>query len=308
MTVQVTIPVSNVSSLIALGYTKIEVWRSTDSGNSYKEVTSSAASSASLSSISFSTTVDMNGGKLLKFKVDGGTELTVSFSGSPVRYWTPQQVRDQINTVSNVATVVGSKVVLTSPTTGQASTIEITYNDTDLGFTAGQKVFGILARPSLTLGVYVYTFTDLNGTSSYSYRWRFSANGANPISEYSTPVHGSALAIVSPLSVATATFVGVNGIGKKVTLVVTTEVSPQIFSGVYVINDVPGIFQSDDTGFIQIPMLRNIRVRVGIEGTPFVRDFTVPDVATFDLISAMASASDPFTIQIPLPLITRTGP
>lgn len=306
MLVQVTIPVANVSALITAGYTRIEVWQSKDEGNSYEEVTASSAQAAVLTSTPASTTFRM-GGKLLKLKVNGGSEQSISFS-TTLDYWTPAQVATRINeVVAGLATVVSGSVVLTSPTTGRTSSLEITYNDAhDLGFVAGQKTFGKAARVTLVGGTLIYTFTDPAGESDDRYKWRFSANGVNPISEFSERVFGSTPPIDPALvSIATATFLSLGGVPIKTSIIIATELAPTLISGYVVGVDQPLVVESDAQGFLQVPLMRGATIRVAIEGTTLIREITVPDVASFDLLTALAAAPDPYTVQTPLPFLIR---
>jgi hypothetical protein len=306
MVVQFSILVANNDDLMGLGYSCIEVWQSLDQGNSYSALTSPTALAASVSTISALTTFRM-GGKLLKFKINGGSELSVSFS-SLVDFWTPQQVSDRINEVSTgTASVVGTNVVLTSSTTGRSSSVEITYSDADdLGLSIG-TTYGTDAHLILLPSKIVYLYSDTAGTSGSRYRWRFSNNGTNPISEYSTYVFGTAVPAigVANLAACSTTFVGLDGKPVKTKVVVASEQNPTAVAGYIVTNSAPLVFESGDDGFIQFSMVRGAKVRVAIEGTTFVREFTVPDAPTFDLLAAMTSAPDPFTIQTVPPFIIR---
>ena len=308
MVVQLSILVSNNDSLMGLGYSRIEVWQSLDSGDTYQELTAAAAQGATLVSTPASTTFQM-GGKLLKFVIDGGTEQSVTFS-SLITNWTPGQVAARINEVANVATVEDDSVVLTSPTTGRVSSFEITYNDaTSLGLTSGTKAYGLDARPTLTPATLLYTYFDVAGVSTARYRWRFSANGTSPFSEYSAYVLGSAVPLVSSgqLSVGSAVFVGMDGQPRKTKLVISLDQNPSSVSGMILTNGQPLVIESDPSGFIQFTLVRGATVRIGIEGTYFVREITVPDAASFDLITVMAAAPDTFTVQtVPPFLIRRT--
>ncbi len=308
MVAQITIPAANVEDLLDLGFTRIEIWRSTDLGNLYSEITAASAQAAVLDSAVASTTYRM-GGKLLKLKVSGGSERSISFS-SVLDYWTPAQVVARINeVVASLASVVAGAVRLTAPTTGRASSILITYNDAaDLGLAAGTLALGLAARPSLVSGTFVYVFSDVAGGSTDRYKWRFSANGADPVSEFSLRVLGELPPVSSDLlSIATATFLGIDGRPQRRTAVFASQGSPQSIAGYFAGSAVPLTAMADEQGFLQVPLLRGARIRVGIEGTAFVRELTVPDDDTFDLLTAMAAAPDPFTVQEPLPFLIRSS-
>lgn len=305
--VQISILAANVSSLLGMGYSRIELWWSIDQGNSYAEITSSTAQPAKLTSLPALTTYRM-GGKLLKLSVNGAAEVSIAFS-SLIDYWTPTQVVNRINeVVPTLASVSGTTVVLTSTTTGRASSLKIVYNDAiDLGFEAEKVVYGTAARPTLVSDTFIYVFSDPSGSSDYRYKWRFSANGVNPISGYSKVLYGNtpALAEADVLSVCTATFIGLDGVAKAQDVIVALEQNPMEFSGYVVGDKLPKMYKADENGFIQFTLVRGARVKVALEGTTFVREFTVPSTPSFDLLEAMAAAPDAFTIQTPLPFLIR---
>lgn len=306
MTVQLSILVANNDSLIGLGYTRIEVWQSIDGGDTYQEVTAASAQAAFQDSFAAQTTF-RQGGKLLKFIINGGSEVSVSFSPL-VDYWTAQQVADRINEVApGVASVVSDKVRLSSSSTGRASSVEVTYSDgADLGFPI-VKVFGKDPRITLTPSTLSYLYSDVSGLTSARYRWRFSANGVDPLSEYSSYVFGSEVPLVGSgqISVCSTTFIGLNGQPVKTKVIVVADQPPSALGGYAVTNHQPLIFESGADGFIQFTLVRGAKVRVAIEGSSFVREFIVPNAASFDLLSVLSVASDPFTVQSVPPYLIR---
>lgn len=306
MVVQLSILVANNDSLMGLGYTRIEVWQSTDDGDTYQEVTASTAQAATQDSAPAQTTFDM-GGKLLKLIVNGGSEVSISFSAL-TQYWTPQQVVDRINeVVPGLATLVVNVVRLTSPTTGRASSLEVTYSDSpNLGLLVG-KVFGRSPRITMVASTLSYLFSDVAGSSTARYKWRYSADGVNPISEFSKYVFGAAVPLIPSgnLAVCSTTFVNLEGQPFKAKVVVVADQNPSLVAGYSVSSMQPLVFTSGDDGFIQFTLVRGARVRVAIEGTAFVREFVVPNAASFDLLTVMAAAPDPFTVQVPPPFLIR---
>ena len=307
MVAQISIPVSNVSVLLGLGFTHIEVWNSKDEGANYQEITSNVAKPAKITSLAASSLFRM-GGKLLTVKVNGGSSQDITFS-SVLDYWTPTQVANRINEVIvGFASVIDNQVILTTSTTGRTSSIEIVYSDSDdLGFVAGQIGIGFDARILLVSGTFVYTYSDVVGLADYRYKWRFSSNGSNPISEFSERVLGSDPPISSiDVSIAMATFIGLDARPIKTKVIVTnSDDVPQNISGFVIGTQLPIVVESDKFGFVQIPMVIGSKVRVAIEGTAFVRDFTVPNTGTFDLLNVMASALDPYSVQQTVPFLIR---
>lgn len=307
MVVQLAILVGNVADLISLGYTRIEVHQSIDQGNTYQEITASALAAAILDSLPANTTFRM-GGKLLKLKLNGGAELSITFS-TLIDFWTTTQVVARINEVSPaLASVgVGGKVRLTSGTLGRISSIEITYNDSnDLGWSAG-IVYGKSARPTLAGGTLSYLFPDVAGSATHLYKWRYSANGVSPISGFSGVVSNQSAPGIAAgdMSVGTAKFYGADGRPKKTRILVATDSIPQSVLGVFIVRDQPIVVDSDDDGFLQLTAIRGAKVRVAIEGTSYVREFVVPNTPAFDLLTVMATVTDPFTVQVPSPVLSR---
>lgn len=306
MVVQLSILVGNVADLISLGYTRIEVHQSKDESNSFQEVTAPTVLPAILDSLVPATTFRM-GGKLLKLRVNGAAEQAISFS-TIIEFWTATQVMNRINEViPSLASVSGGAVRLTSPTTGRASSVEITYNDAeDLGWIAG-SVYGKAVRITLVGGTLSYLFPDVAGISTDRYKWRFSANGALPVSGFSDVVSDQSAPAISSgnLSVGTAKFYGADGKPIKTRILVAVDSIPQSVVGVFVNGPQPITIDSTDDGFLQLTLIRGAKVRVAIEGTAYVREFVVPNAASFDLLTVMATATDPFTIQTTPPLLTR---
>lgn len=310
MSVQFSITTANVASLIAQGYTKLEIWVSIDLANSYQEITSSTALPATLTSLPANTLYDMNGGKLLKFSINGAPEVSVTFNGNFVRYWSPTQVATQINlSAAGVASVVNNSVILSSITTGRVSTLLITYNDaTELGFTETQMGIGLDSRVTLAGGTVIYSYIDMAGSTAYKYKWRYSANGVNPISDFSEPIYGNTVPFAVPVSIGTATFVGIDGRPQKRTIIIGLDDVPFVTSGFAVGNELVQTYTADNNGFIQVPLIRGARVKIALEGTSYVREIIVPNTSTFDLLAAMSVVTDPFTIQVPPPFLIRRGP
>lgn len=306
MIANLSILVSNNDALIGLGYTRIEVWQSVDDGNEYHEITAAIAEPAVVDSVSALNTFPM-GGKTLSFILNGGAEHNITFSNT-IQNWTPLQVSNRINEVlPGLTSVVGAKVRFTSGTLGRASSIEFTHsNSMYLGIPVG-VTYGRDLRPTLSSGTLVYPFTDVSGLPSARYRWRFSANGSNPKSEFSAYVFGVAPPLIGAgnLSICSVSFVDLLGQPTKTKLLVTTEQNPTAVGNFVVVGPRLLELESNDLGFVQFALVRGSNVRIAIEGTDFVREFVVPNATSFNLLTAMAAAPDPFTVQTTPPFLIR---
>lgn len=306
MAVQISILVANAASLVQQGHTRIEVWRSANGTGVWREVTSPSAAPAVLTSSKPQTQFRM-GGRSLRFKVNGGAERSITFP-TTFEYWTSAQVRDLLLPIAPgmVSIDAEERVVLTSPTSGRVSSLEVTYTDADsFGWSIGDVVRGTDARLVLSASQTSYLYADVAGFPSDKYKWRFSANGVNPVSAFSAPVNGSEPPVSGATSICSAIFLGVDGRPVKRKVLVATLDSPQSISGFLVGNNFPLTYETDENGYVQFALLRGSKVRVAIETTSFVREFVVPSTPTFDLLTAMSDAADPYTIQRAPDLIIR---
>lgn len=300
----ISIPAGDAATLLNLGYSTIEVYESHDEGASYDEITAPSFLPAFVSS-AVGNTYGV-GGLSLTFKANGGSPITVDFS-SVIPRWTPQQVADRVNQVSpGVASVVDGAVVLSSVLVGRSSSIEVISSPGDMNFPSGRMV-GKDVRLQLFEDAQLYTYYDVAGGTNSRYKWRFSNNGASPFSNFSTYVYGSGQAAVdtSRVSLATARFVSMDGRPMRQNVLIAPVGTPIVADGVTIGTDRTSVYTSDADGQLQIPLVKGLRVRVGIEGTPFVREFVVPDQPSFDLLQVMSAAPDVFTVQTVPPLLTR---
>ena len=307
MIVQFPILVANATSLVSLGFSRIEVWSSQDHGGTYTEVTSSSATPATLNSSPASTLFRM-GGRSISVSVNGGISQSVIFS-DVLDYWNATQVAGRINEViAGLASVTNTNIVtLTSPTTGRASTLQITYNDSDdLGLPTGMSAVGNAIRPTLNSNILVYGFSDVAGNSGDYYKWRFSANGSSPISEYSDRIIASQTPTSPvPTSIGISQFLSLDGKPQKRSIIIVSDMVPTGLNGYTIGNELPLVVGSDDFGLLQVTLVCGVKVRAAIEGTAFVREFTVPSTPSFDILQVMASVPDPYSVQTTPPFLVR---
>jgi hypothetical protein len=259
---------------------------------------------------------------VIGFKVDNNYTPDISFENGP-EYYTAAEAAARINmTVPNLA-YVGSlgELAVASSTLGRGSSIQLTKSvmAATLGFSTG-RVVGTDPRIPLVGGQPLYVFYDTDPIELHShedglsvpkaavrYKWRYSANGGLPFSNFSEATQDSQTRLgvdPSTLSIGVAVFVAPNGRAQKRTVLVSAS-SVQKIGNVILSPDVTLTVESDDAGFCQIPLVRGMKVTMAIEGTTLVRELTVPDTQVFDIIDALTSAPNQFTVQAPVPLLTR---
>lgn len=303
MLTQVPITVADVAQLLAAGFTHIEIWKSEDLGNSYQPITKSVAGPPVLRSIPASNTYLM-----------GGRSVVLDFSGTHVTFgpfpttflrWTAGQVVDFMNEVRvGCATVEGESVKVTGTGAGRGQYLLVLHAPE--GFlTAGDEARGDDAFIPLVTDQPLYTYQDLGPSAAlHRYRWRFSANGLAPYSELSGYQKAQAVPLdLALVSIGFARFVGLDGAPAKGRIIIVNDSPAKV--GLLTISSDPLVLEADDVGFLQVRLLRGAQIKVAIEGTSIVRSLTVPDVASFDILTAVAAAPDAFTPATTAPLLTR---
>jgi hypothetical protein len=297
----VTMTVGDVASLLDLGFTTIEVWHSIDDGGTWVEITAPSFTPATSTSRATLNTYRI-GGEYLRFKLSDGVEQVVTFDPA-LPDWTPAQVASKINeTVADFASVVSETVVLQTPTTGRQSSLEIVSSPIALDFPRS-LTYGKDARLVLVDGSLIYTFYDTASTETSRYKWRFSDNGATPVSVFSKYVLPRSTATTgAALSVGTARFIGMDGRPIQAKLIISALSMPGQGA---LLTSTTMVVEADEQGFAQTPLVVGARILVALEGTGFVREIVVPNQPTFDILTVAGAAPDLFTPQTVPPLLTR---
>jgi len=296
----VSVMAGEIATLLDLGFTTIEIFETSGADNEVVEITAPSAEPARVSSKKAS--YFRVGGMTLAFSLDGGEAQSVTFS--PVfADWTPAQVVSAIEAaVPGVASVVDGTVVLRTLSSGRASSLEVTQGAAFFGFPTG-IVYGKDQRPALVAEQTLYVYFDVSGSSLSRYQWRYSDNGANPVSKVSPLAAGSQAPLSDvPVSLATARFTTIDGRPARTTIIVAPEVGSV---GSRFVDGGSRLYTADENGFLQFPLAQGARVCVAVEGTSLVRVITVPATPAFDLMSALSDVADPFTVQTTPPLLTR---
>jgi hypothetical protein len=302
MSHQIPISVADVDQLLVAGFTHIEIWKSEDFGNSYLPLTKAASEPPVLDSLPALTTFAI-----------GGRSIVLDFSGTPVTFsfdptflrWTLQQTVDRMNQVRpGCAAAVGGAVRVTGTGLGRGQFVKVVSSPPGC-FVDGTEQRGVDPFLPLVPGQVLYTYQDLGGGAATDrYRWRFSHNGVAPFSELGRyvvpqpPPHDA-----STVSTGYATFVNLDGSPARGRLIIVEDSPPKV--GQVTIQSGPMVVEADETGFLQVRLLKGAKVRVAIEGTSIARSITVPQTATFDIMAAISDAPDAFSPATTTPLLTR---
>lgn len=291
----------------AVDFTHIRWFRSIDGVEGpYEAMSSPAAAPAVL--VGTAAEPHALNGKTLSLKVDGLTTLDITFAG-PDPYSTADAIAD-------ITAQAGGDVVadddgtgrlrLTSASTGTAASIEILESEgaLALGFQTGVTALGTAADTALTTA-HQYLFTDSNGSREYFYRTQLVNNTTSQTAPPFAPFSGNEVPVLAyDLSIACyVRLVDLRGRpieGRKI-----------IIANVFLPNRVGDVsifrhsaeFETNETGYGEIRLLRGSVIDVHVEGTTFTRRITLPGLQDptdiLDLLDPSLSAEDEFGIQEP---------
>jgi hypothetical protein len=268
----------------------------------FEAITGAAATAASLVS-SRGEPFDVQG-LAVKFKVNGGAERTVTFTG--VSALTAAQVVSQIQGtyVDFTAAVVGTGVSLTTVATGSAASLELTGGDAlpYLGFLLGATSVGLDADTTLSAGVHEYFHTDSQSSVDYWYRTEMRSSLSAVVAPMSPAVKvqrpariPDAQTIVCYLRLADMKGAAIAGRG----ITIANVFSPNVAAGY-------GIFrhyeqgETDADGYFEMRLLRGMLIDLVIDGTSFVRRIQIPTVGdSVNLLDPALVTQDEFGIQEP---------
>lgn len=303
MTLQLNIFVEDPAALL-VGFNVLRLQRSVSgSGGPWEDITANTATPASI--ISADLPPYFISGQTLRIQHEDDPEIAVTFTGSnPL---TPSQVVAQINAEAgfSLATNESGSIRLTSSGTGTDSFIEIVGGSAcnELGFTVGQRDVGLDAHITLVLAQQNYTYIDYDGERGYFYRVAAYNTVDDTIGLYSTPFEGTTFTPLpaDSLSLAYIDLVAATGAASEGQIVTLYPLQyPNQVSGFGVgLEREKIILKTDVNGHAETTLVRGLTVRVVFDGTSLVREITVPDSASFNLMALVEGAPDPFTVAVP---------
>lgn len=272
----------------------------------YTAATGSAVAAATLTATGISP--HQLNGKTLKFRVNGTTDVEVTFADAdPV---TTAQVITAIaaETALVTATDTDGALTLTTVATGSDASIEIQDGDanTFLGFTEGDGAVGIDLDTTLVAGTHEYFWIDNNSSTEFWYRAEFIHTTTNKTTGLGIPFVADQVTEVSKSRTMVAYLRITDPTGKPV------PGKKIILSNVYVPNTVEdltytwGVFRNnvemctDRNGYASIRLIRGIVLDLSIDGTSFVRRIQIPTAGdSVNLLSTTLVTEDEFGIQEP---------
>lgn len=301
--IRISIAVSDVNEVLE-SYDQIQVHRSiAGAGGPFSDITAETPTAAYAEGTN-DAPFTLNG-LTLELRVDDGATQTFTIAEDDPVYIDP--LVDEINDTLEDATASNGgtgNLLITSDTTGTASTIEIVGGTglTALGLTAGKST-GKDRRITMQEDYTEFDFVDSGGETTYYYKVRYYNSLTGQTSDLSDAIPGTYESpISSDLIVATIDLVELDGQPSAEVLITVSNAydADALISSSYGVLGASLDFYTDASGHGEVNLVKGSVVDVSIAGTGISRRITVPSSGdTFDLLSSVAVADDIFQIQTP---------
>lgn len=279
----------------------IRVKRSTSETGPWEEITASTAQPArmtgtTLSPFNVSSTV-------LQIQVNSEDQVDITFTGiNPISV---DQVVSQVNAhFTGLASDSVGHLKLQSLLTGTQSKIYLVGGASIplLGFEEGQRDIGEEPYVTLEPGVSIYPFYDRDGDGTgdenFYYIVAFYDTGTGLTSAWSEPFEATPGTVIGAeyLSVGSIDLVDITGVSKEGQSISFYPLYEPLKIDAYQIGIVkePVVITTNNAGHAEVTLVRGMRVKVVFIGTSLIREITVPDTDTFDILELMSAAPDPF--------------
>jgi hypothetical protein len=247
-------------------------------------------------------------GKTLSFRINGVTQVDVTFPGADPT--TTSYVISRIAAATGLITATSSagKLVLSTVLNGSLASLEILESDgaAFLGFDTGQAAVGIDQDVILSSGVHEYFYTDQNGSPEYYYKSQLLNSVTAVVSNASAPLSGEYFRTIAAANTVTAYIylMGMNGRPLAGRIVHITN--PVLPNALVVDGTRYGMFRhalnmtTDRDGYAEVRLVRGMEVDFAVDGTNLIRRIQVPTTGDgFDLLDPSLVVSDEFGIQEP---------
>lgn len=298
-------------------FDRLEVWRSRDTEEGpYEELTGSwwlpaklpkdIGPSAVVTGPSYNIV-----GKKLTFKIDGGTERTVTFTGvDPLSAATlAGQIQTQATGLLESFVDATGRIGIRTVTPGTGASLEILEGDAAalLGLPTeppDNLAFGLVPRLPLAMGQKTCTFMDVQGETAAFYKTRYRNNMTGAVSEFSVPFTTGQVIGLGPDRMVVGVVDLVDPQGKVLSnreVLLHSDFTGAVIDG----KTVAGSSLSkltDENGHVEFMLVRGTKLTVGIAGTNLARDITVPtdeSISIFNLLDPALNGPDVFRVQVP---------
>ena len=292
----------------------IQVWKSTTELGTYAEATAAEDLPARLDGTVVGpwALVDLE----LVIVLNQADPVTVYFTGTD-----PLTIHDVITQINTLIPALAAEsgtgtnlLRLTSPVLGTGSSMQVFGEAAEVLGLPLTKAQGKIARIALVSPTVDYVFLDYDGLPSDWYKTRYYSSVSFSVSAFSDPAQGSPQIVLPDASLSLATLCLADGAGRPLVdrqIIFIPMTIKTVVSGTKSYGIMPGperiIVCTDSTGYAEIKLVRGQTFRVFFEGLAYEREFVVPNTTTFDVLAAISTTPDPFTIVQAPPLPIRVS-
>lgn len=310
--ISIDIHIEDLATVLAL-FDRIQVWRApSDVELDYTEITAPTDLPAVLNG-SVAGPWALNG-KTLNVFLNSADPVPIHFDGTnPFNlHDVTQQINALIPALAGEAGTGTNKLRLTSPTTGTGSSLIVTGDAVAVLGLPTAKGNGKAARIVVVNPTVDYLFRDYDGLATDWYKTRYYSSATLSVSSFSEARQGSPQVVLPDASLSLAKVWLADGAGRPLVnrqVIFVPQTIRQVVDGSKNYGILPGperiIVCTDCIGYAEIKLVRGQTFRVFFEGFGHEREFTVPNTTEFDVLQAIATSPDPFTIVQPPALPIR---
>lgn len=305
----------------------IEVWRSrSTSSGPYEELTSDFWRPARLPKSGGDTKIVGTGpavqiaGKSLELLLKEKDTILVVFSGTDPLTLLQASVQIADQSAGRLRSYVDdtAQLVIETLEPGTGATLRVLPGDAASILalplqSPDDLVFGKDARIQLKLGVGVYRFSDISGSTKYFYRTRFRNRSTSAVSEFSLPFGvGQSLGLSTDrLVCGQLDLVDLQGrplIGREVNL--SAQYNGAVVDGKSVLGNALSK-RTDASGHVEFNLVRGVQYELSIAGSNIIKTVVAPvdpAVSSFPLLDPdMSEQTDYFRVRVPqIPTLLRS--
>jgi len=291
---------------VMASFDTIRVQRSLAKTGPWLELTAATAQPASI--VGTAVSPFPVSGNALQLKINDADQVDITFSG--VNPLTVAQVVSQINAqIAGLSSDDAGHLKLQSSLLGTQSKIHVVGGSAAvlLGFTVDQRVIGKEPYVTLVSGQSNYSFYDRDGNGTgeqeFYYRVAYYKTTTGLTSTWSEPFLAEPGIVIdaSKMSLGHVDLVTIEGVSKEGQDITFFPLFTILTVDDYQVGLVkePITVTTNNAGHAEVSLVRGTKVKVVFVGTSLVREVTIPDAATFDLLALMGSAPDPFNPYYP---------
>jgi len=288
--------VDDIASVMA-SYDVMRIRKSDSETGPWTELTAATAQKASL--LGTEDSPFSVSGQTLQLQLNRGLPENIVFSG--IDPLSVDSVAAQINAVfTGLAEDSLGKLLLETDLDGTTARIDILTGSAAavLGFVEGDYDVGEEPYVTLVLGQNEYYFYDRDGISGQYYQAAFYHQATGLTSQWSAVFQGEPGTVIdsSNLSIGSIDLVDGRGVSKAEQRITFYPLWQPLEIGGYQVAMArdPITIETNNSGHAEVALVRGLKVKAVFEETSFIREFTVPDAPTFNILEVMGASPDPF--------------